>query len=98
MAPAGKFEKKMDALTDPKNGWKYIEKVPDGWRLATLDDFHQNGRRRIGMQFIIKWIIRENYYQVCQVSENLKSDHLKKFIDAGRVYVSEKNHNHESAY
>ena len=43
------------------NGWEYHDKLPVGFRLATLDDFTDNGKRKLGMQFLIKWCIKEDY-------------------------------------
>ena len=77
----------MTKKTD-HNGWEYYEKLPKGYRLATLDDFHSNGRKKIGMEFLIKWVMRE-YYQVCIVSETLKGVMLKDFIDERRVFIKE---------
>jgi hypothetical protein len=80
----------MTRKTD-HNNWEYYEKLPDGYRRATIDDFHTNGRKKIGMEYLIKWIIRDDYYQVCIVSENLKGENLKPFIEFGRVFVKNQN-------
>ncbi len=70
-----------------RNGWEYHDILPVGFRLATLADFTDNGKRKIGMQFLIKWCIREDYYQICTVSVNLYSKNLIPFIEDGRVLV-----------
>lgn len=69
-----------------QNGWPYHDKLPEGFRVAKLEDFLVNGKRRIGLQFLIKWATRE-YFQVCVVSENLTGSILKPFIDENRVFV-----------
>ena len=69
------------------NGWEYHDKLPARFRLATLDDFTDNGKRKLGMQFLIKWCIKEDYYQICTVSINLYSKNLIPFIAEGRVFV-----------
>jgi hypothetical protein len=69
------------------NGWEYHDRLPDGFRLATLEDFTADGKRKIGMQFLIKWCIREDYYQICTVGLSLFSKNLIPFIDDGRVFV-----------
>jgi hypothetical protein len=70
------------------NGWAYYDKLPDGFRLAGIDDFIEKGKVKIGMMFLIKWISKE-YYQVCKVSENLTSKFLIPFIDDKRVFIHE---------
>ena len=67
-------------------GWGYHDKLPDGYRLATINDFILNGRLNLRMEFLILWV-RKEYYQVCIVSENLKSVILLPFIDDHRVFV-----------
>ncbi|MEI7980930.1 MAG: hypothetical protein WCI71_04715 [Bacteroidota bacterium] len=71
---------------DP-NGWEYYNKLPVGFRLATLDDFTLGGKRKTGMQFLIKWCIRDDYYQICTVGPSLFSKNLIPFIEDGRVFV-----------
>lgn len=70
------------------NGWGYYDKLPDGFRLATIEDFIENGKVKMGMEFLIKWSSAE-YYQVCKVSENLKSAFLIPIIDDKMVFVHE---------
>ena len=59
-------------------GWGYHDKLPDGYRLATINDFILNGRLNLRMEFLILWV-RKEYYQVCIVSENLKSVNFTSF-------------------
>lgn len=68
------------------NGWEFYEELPTGYRPAVLDDFHVNGRKKIGMEFMIRWVSRP-YYQVCVVSSNLTGEKLKPFIEDNRVFV-----------
>lgn len=74
-------------LKTDHNGWKFYDELPEGWRRATLDDFHTDGRKKIGMEFIIQWITRNDYYQLCTVSHQLKGSALKPFIEDGRVFI-----------
>jgi len=68
------------------NGWRYYDKLPVGFRLASIDDFIENGKVKMDMEFLIKWASAE-YYQVCKVSENLTSVFLIPIIEDKRVFV-----------
>lgn len=70
------------------NGWKYFDELPAGYRVASLDDFHTEGKRKIGMEFLIRWVSR-NYYQVCVVTDRLSAAWLNEFVIGNRVYVKE---------
>ena len=79
--------KKIDAY-----GWEYYDKLPSTYRLAKLDDFILNGKLRIGMEFLIQWALTTtDFYQVCIVSERLKSKWLIPFIEDNRVFVKDIN-------
>lgn len=80
------FEKNSGVLVD-RFGWEYYDRLPEGFRLATIDDFHSNGRRLTGMLFLIRWADREDYYQVCRVSGNLTRELITPFINDNRVFI-----------
>lgn len=69
-----------------KEDWAYYDKLPDNFRLATMDDFTINGRRKIGMIFLIKWVFKP-IYQECKVSDTLTSTFLKPLIYDNLVFV-----------
>lgn len=71
-----------------RNGWGYYDKLPDGYRVATIEDFIDGVKVKLGMDFLIKWI-RGDYYQICKVSETLTSKFLIPFIEDKRVFVHE---------
>ncbi len=75
------IEEKID-----ENGFRHYDKLPEDYRIATIDDFHFQGRKKIGLEFLIKWVEKE-YYQICIMSENLTSLKIKQFINDNRVFV-----------
>jgi hypothetical protein len=73
-------------LKSDKFGWEYYDKLPEGFRLATMDDFHIKGKKKVGMQYLIKRATQE-HYEVHYVREHTKSISLKPFLDHEMVYV-----------
>lgn len=69
-----------------RHGWRYYDRVPEGFRLATMDDFHIKGTPREGLEFLVRWVERE-YYQVCIYSKRMDKLQLNAFIEGGRVFV-----------
>ncbi len=67
-------------------GWEYYDSVPGDFTLATLEDFHIKGVKRIGLEFLIRYADKEKY-QVCIVTEGLTSVFLQPFIEANRVFI-----------
>lgn len=70
-----------------KDGFKHYDKLPADFRLATIEDFTTDGKRNIGMEFLIKWRTKEDFYQICIVSIGLFSKFIQPFIDDDRVFV-----------
>ena len=73
-----------------RNGFLYYDKLPEGYQLATLEDFHLKGVKKIGMKFLILWVDKE-YYEVRQVTDKLTGQYLKPFIDDLRVFIKKPN-------
>ena len=68
------------------NGWAYHDKLPEGFRLATMDDFHVSGKKKVGMQYLIKRATQD-HYEVHYVREHTRSQNLKPFLDHEMVFV-----------
>ena len=76
------MEKSID-----KNGFVHYPSLPEGWVLATIDDFHVNRKLNLGMEYVIKWDDRE-FYECRTVTVDLKRDWLMQFIIWDRVFIN----------
>jgi len=74
-----------DIKTD-KFGWLYYDHLPDGFRLATMADFHLNGRKNVGMEYLIQRGDQQ-YFEIHVVRESTRSINLKPFLDHQMVFV-----------
>lgn len=67
-------------------GWKYFDRLPDGYRIGTIDDFHVNGIKRIGMEYLIQRSDLQ-HFEIHYVSEETRSINLVPFFDWDMIYV-----------
>jgi hypothetical protein len=69
-------------------GWKYYESLPSGYRLATLDDFHVKGNKKVGMEYLIQ---RANkpHFEIHHIRLQTRSSTIQPFIDHEMVFVRE---------
>ena len=75
----------------------YVEKLPKGYRLATLDDFivshkcyEKKHRKLIGLQYLVK-SDREDIYYVREVNEYLLDIDVEPLILREHVFVDQKD-------
>ena len=52
-----------------------------------IDDFIVDGKRKLGMMFLIQWVDNAFFYQICYVSINLTSAILNPHLESKRVFV-----------
>lgn len=64
----------------------YFNELPPEAFLASLDDFHRQGQKHLGMPFICQ-SPSNKHFVIYRVHESLSSGRLKFFIDLGLVYV-----------
>ncbi len=75
-----------DLVKTDRFGWKYYDHLPDGFRLATMDDFHVNGRKRAGMEYLIQRG-DQPYFEIHYLKSDSRSAALKPFLDWKMVFV-----------
>jgi hypothetical protein len=71
------------------NGFEYYSELPQDYRPATIEDFIVDGRRKLGMMFLIQWVDNAFFYQICYVSVNLTRAILNPHLESKRVFVCE---------
>ncbi|NQT76528.1 MAG: hypothetical protein HQ565_02360 [Bacteroidetes bacterium] len=64
----------------------FYDHLPEQFRLATIDDFHEQGKKKTGMIFLVRWV-EETRYSVWDVDENLTGEKIIPFIREKRVFV-----------
>ena len=76
----------MAELLIDEYGFKYFEKLPQFARMATIDDFHSDGKKHIGMRFIIFSHIYTRF-SIYKVTERLTARFLNPLIKINAVFV-----------
>lgn len=75
----------MEVKTD-KFGWKYYECLPQGYRLATLEDFHIRGKKKAGMEYLIQRA-NQPHFEIHYLRAETRSVSLQPFLDHEMVFV-----------
>jgi hypothetical protein len=70
-------------------GWKYYEHLPEGFRVAAMEDFHTNGKNKVGMEYLIQRADQPHFEIHC-IQEETQSIRLKPFLDHEMVFVKSK--------
>ncbi len=76
---------KTDVKTD-RNGWKFYDHLPHGYRLATMDDFHTKGKKKVGMEYLIQRA-NQQHFEIHAIREETRSVRIKPFLDYKMVFV-----------
>ncbi len=69
-----------------RNGWKYYEQLPEGYRLATMNDFHVRGKKKVGMEYLIQRACQP-YFEIHYLREETLAIVLQPFINHNMVFV-----------
>lgn len=80
-------EKEFFFMKISRDGFKYHDKLPDGYRLATLDDFHVAGKKKLGMEFLIQSGNDPSKYWIYELKEIHTGRWLSQFISNNSVFV-----------
>jgi len=76
----------MTIKTD-KNGLKYYEELPPGWRQAQVDDFFDDtGRFIVNFAYLVKSNI-SGQYQCYRTITRAGFSNLRSWIHEGKVYI-----------
>lgn len=67
-------------------GWKYYEKLPEGFRLATMEDFHIKGKKRVGMEYLIQRA-DQPHFEIHFIRHESQAIRLQPFLDHEMVFV-----------
>ena len=65
--------------------WIY-KTLPEGMRLATRDDINPNGRRVVGLRYLLFSSVSE-LYEAYPLTENTDLPNLIRFVDAGKCWI-----------
>jgi hypothetical protein len=68
------------------NGWKYYDQLREDYRLATLEDFHVKGKKKVGMEYLIRRA-DQDHFEIHYVTEETQSINLKPFFDWDMIFV-----------
>lgn len=75
----------MERLTN-SYGFEYYPERPENCRLGTMNDFVSNGRKKVGMEYLV-YSEYKDQFQVYTVKEGTTGMKIKDFIDRGILYV-----------
>jgi hypothetical protein len=69
-----------------RNGWKYYDRLPEGYRLGAMEDFHVKGKKRVGMEYLIQRADQQ-YFEIHYINAETKAINLKPFFDWDMIFV-----------
>ena len=69
-----------------RNGWKYYIQLPDGFRHGTMEDFHVDGKKKVGMEYLIQRADQQ-YFEIHYVIKETQAKNLKPFFDWDMIFV-----------
>ena len=69
-----------------RNGWKYYDRLPEGYRIGVMEDFHIKGKKKVGMEYLIQRA-DQPHFEIHYVIEQTRSIRLKPFFDWNMIFV-----------
>ena len=76
-----------DFITWEKWGVKCCNKIPDGYKNASINDLFINGMPIIDKWYILKSFHEDETYEAYKTSSYTSLSNLKPWFDAGTIYV-----------
>ena len=64
----------------------FYDSLPEGFQLATIDDFHIHGKKNIGMTYLVEWNDQVRF-SVRKVNDSFTGLKINPFIIANKVFV-----------
>lgn len=80
----------MSLKIDQETGIRYFENLPEGYAVASLEDFHVRGRKKVGMEFLLLGFHWPVYFKKT-VSENLTAAKILPWIHAGHIFIKKQS-------
>ena len=69
-----------------RNGWKYYDRLPDGYRIGTMKDFHIMGKKSVNMQYLIQRADQQ-HFEIHYIIEETRAINLVPFFDWDMIFV-----------
>ncbi len=69
-----------------KFSFEYYDKLPCDFRLGKMEDFHVNGTKNLGMEYLIKRS-DQDYFEIHHVTEETRSKNLIPFFNFKMIFV-----------
>lgn len=62
------------------------DELPEDWRPATLDDFHEDGKLHVGMEYL-QYSYYHDIWHLMKVKKGLKAKSFIYWINDEKIYV-----------
>lgn len=67
-------------------GQPYVKVLPKGYFTPTIHDFVQQGRKKVGMEYLAYSKLYD-YYYICILTENTTGKYINNLIQQGIIFI-----------